>query len=89
MPSAKRNYSDFWSDTEWLAVKGKDNRPAYVWRAKFKSARALNALKDIDNPRVINEEYVIKALEVAAKFASLIGRDDIEQDVLSLIEKFY
>ena len=69
----KRNFSDFWSDTEYKAIKGLEHNRQARHRAIQKAMRALNALEEIENRDVVTKTMATKAVQVAKRLCELAG----------------
>jgi len=75
----KRNFSDFWSDAEYKAIKGLEHSRQARYRATHKAMRALNALGEIENKDVVNVTMALKAVQVAKKLCELAGVKFVEE----------
>lgn len=87
MPRVRKTYSGFWSDTEYLAIKGRSDNYMHSWRARIKTARVLDGLLEIENPEIVIDEIFEKSLKVAAKFAMLKGKEDVANEIFYIIER--
>lgn len=74
---------EFWSEKEIVAIKddralGNDSRyrETVKYRAKSKILRAFNGMLKVENPRIVTDKILIKALEVVKHFLKLRGFEE-------------